>query len=302
MIKIRPSFKVALVYFIIGVAWISISDQVLGAMTADPILISKLQTYKGWFFVVISAAVIYVLCSIYERSLNSNIRALKNANHDLKLFFYKASHDLRGPIKSILGLTRIIDLYEKDDQLPLAIHHIELSAQRADNLIYDLDQLTNIIEGPVQVAPVNFSGMIKKVIQHLKNRMEDLVAKTEFTKSILVTGIQSHPYLLQLIFEKLIENAVVYTAPYRETPKIEITVKEVSKSLVIQVKDNGIGIEDPQTDKIFSMFYKGTEASKGSGLGLYIAKVAVDRLEGQISAESIPRRGSTFTVRFKING
>lgn len=296
MPSLRPSVRVAIIYFILGFLWISISDKVVEALFENKEAILEMQTYKGWLFVIISSLLIYALSAHYNRHLNDKVQELKNANEDLKLFFYKASHDLRGPIKSILGLTSIIDLYRNSGDLPLAINHIELSAKKADHLIHDLEQLTNLIEGPLQESPINFHALIKKVIKNQNENHHDLIDKIEFISQINVKDYHSNPYLIELILEKIIENAIMFTAPFSENPQIETTVDSTKDGIQIQIKDNGIGVEDFQTTKIFDMFYRGTEASKGSGLGLYIAKLATERLNGKIWVQSIYRKESAFII------
>lgn len=296
MPKIRPSARVAIIYFILGVLWILISDSIVSVFVNDKASILTIQMYKGWLFVVLSSLLIFSLSAHYNRHLNNKLQELKNANEDLKLFFYKASHDLRGPIKSILGLTNIIDLYLRSGELPVAINHIELSAKKADHLIHDLEQLTNIIEGPLQMAPINFAALIKKIIKNQNHNNQDYIDKIKFTFHINIDHYESNPYLLELALEKVIENAITFTAPYKETPQIETRVEPVKDGIAVSIKDNGIGVEDLQTEKIFDMFYRGTEVSKGNGLGLYIAKLAVERLKGKIWVESTYRKESTFVI------
>ncbi|MBL6449018.1 HAMP domain-containing histidine kinase [Fulvivirga sp. 29W222] len=296
MPKIKPSARIAIIYFILGVLWILVSDSIVNLFVHDKKSILEIQIFKGWFFVIVSSLLIYSLGAHYNRHLNNKIRELKNANEDLKLFFYKASHDLRGPIKSILGLTNIIDLYLRSGELPIAINHIELSAKKADHLIYDLEQLTNIIEGPLNVAPINFHALIKKIIKYQYQNNHDLVDKIDFALKVNIDNYESNPYLIELALEKVMENAIIFTAPFKDNPQIETCVKSVSDGIEVSIKDNGIGIEGFQVNKIFNMFYRGTEASKGSGLGLYIAKMAIERLNGKIWVKSTYRKESTFTI------
>lgn len=296
MPQIRPSARVAIIYFIVGVLWILVSDSIVSFFVDDKQVILEVQLFKGWFFVIISSLLIFSLSAHYNRHLNNKIRELKNANEDLKLFFYKASHDLRGPIKSILGLTNIIDLYLRTGELPTAINHIELSAKKADHLIHDLEQLTNIIEGPLQVAPINFPALIKKIIKNQYQNHHDLIDKIKFTSEMGVDHYESNPYLVELALEKVMENAILFTAPYQKNPQIETRVEAVKDGIQVSIKDNGIGVDDIQASKIFDMFYRGSEASKGSGLGLYIAKMAIERLNGKIWVRSTYRKESTFTI------
>lgn len=301
MPKIRPSIRIAIIYFVIGATWILLSDLAVDALVNDKHVVRELQTYKGWLFVVLSALLIFTLCRQYERDLTNKISELRNANQDLKLFFYKASHDLRGPIKSILGLTALIQMNRMDEDIPKMVTHIEQSARKADHLIYDLDQLTNIIEGPLQTAPVNFPALIKKVFGRLQEQNPDFTRKVNMVSQLNVKECQSHLYLLEVIMEKLLENAIVFTAPYRESPEVAVLINRTREGLSIRIKDNGIGIHESRIHRIFDMFYKGTEASKGSGLGLHVVRLAVERLNGKILVDTHERIGSTFTVLIPLD-
>lgn len=294
--KVRPSLRIAIIYLCIGVIWILTTDIVVDLLISDKNIVREIQTYKGWFFVFVSSLLILKLCSDYEKKLEDKISELKNVNEELRFFFYKASHDLRGPVKSILGLTTIMRMNNWSENLPLITSHIDASARKADHLIYDLDRLANVIEGPLQEAPINFNAIIHKVRKRQHERFPDMVNKTKFTIKVSDDNCHSHLFLLELILDKLIENAVIFTAPFREEPQIEISIEHVKESLKIKVRDNGIGIEPKRIPQIFDMFYKGTEASQGSGLGLYIARLAVDRLKGRILVKSIDRKESVFTV------
>ncbi|ELR71468.1 two-component sensor histidine kinase [Fulvivirga imtechensis AK7] len=292
----RPSLRIATIYFIIGATWILLSDVAVDTFFDDKHVIRELQTYKGWTFVVLSALLIFALSRQYEKHLNNKIAELRNANQDLKLFFYKASHDLRGPVKSILGLTALMQMNRHDKDMPLMVTHIEQSARKADHLIYDLDQLTNIIEGPLQTAPVNFPALLKKIFARLQAQNPDFANKVNMVSQLNIKECQSHLYLLELIMEKLLENAIVFTAPYRDSPEVAVLINRTREGLSIKVKDNGIGIHESRMHRIFDMFYKGTEASKGSGLGLHIVRLAVERLDGKVLVDSTERIGSTFTA------
>ena len=113
--------------------------------------------------------------------------------------------------------------------------------------------------------------------------------------------IQSDPELLSLVWNNLISNAVKFTP---EGGTIGVSLKADEKNVVVQVRDTGCGI-DPETGKhIFEKFYQGdtSHATQGNGLGLALVKRVVDILQGEISVQSTPGQGSTFTVRIRRNG
>jgi signal transduction histidine kinase len=101
---------------------------------------------------------------------------------------------------------------------------------------------------------------------------------------------------LSIIFNNLISNSIKYRHPRKEKSFFSVSIKVYSEKAVITVEDNGIGIGEKYLDKIFNMFFRATEKSEGSGLGLYIVKEALDKLKGCIKVESIINNGTKFII------
>jgi signal transduction histidine kinase len=101
---------------------------------------------------------------------------------------------------------------------------------------------------------------------------------------------------IQFILNSLISNALKYSIYEKESPVVEIKASKKEKETIIYVTDNGIGISEKVLPHIFKMFYRGSLKSTGSGLGLYIVKEAVDKLNGTISVKSEPGIFTSFTI------
>jgi signal transduction histidine kinase len=104
----------------------------------------------------------------------------------------------------------------------------------------------------------------------------------------------SYSAFLKIIVDNLLENAIRFRNP--QQPHVQLEVTEEKNGVTIMVKDNGIGIEKIYIDKVFEMFFRGSELSKGNGLGLYIVKKAVEKLKGNIKIDSTTNQGTTFLV------
>ena len=105
----------------------------------------------------------------------------------------------------------------------------------------------------------------------------------------------SYPALIRIILENLIENAVFFCGT--NMPSIQVQMVELDESEVkIEVRDNGQGIAPELQNRVFDMYFRGNERSKGNGLGLYIVKKAVEKLNGRIEMESALHEGTTFHV------
>ncbi len=107
----------------------------------------------------------------------------------------------------------------------------------------------------------------------------------------------SDNYRLNVILNNLISNAIRYYNPYLEDAYIKVDVLVNEHYLKIEVEDNGLGIEEKHLKNIFNMFYRATEKQSGSGLGLYIVKETVEKLNARINVKSEFGKGTTFTLR-----
>jgi signal transduction histidine kinase len=99
------------------------------------------------------------------------------------------------------------------------------------------------------------------------------------------------------IFRNTVSNAIKYADTTKESNIIHINIKINKKEANISIKDNGIGISDDVLPKIFEMFYRGSERSKGSGIGLYLVSQSVDKMGGKIDVKSTLGKGTEFIVR-----
>lgn len=227
---------------------------------------------------------------------------VKKTEHDLRLkneelnsFIYRVSHDIKGPLSSILGLIYLAkseaeDVAAVNDYIKL----IEQSANRLDNIIADFLELGRLTQSQVRTSTVQVDTLIQEIIK--SNQFSPDYAKVQFKIRIDAPGtVKTKVILLKAILQNLIENAVRYRKTNTEAV-IQIDVNYIDKDVVIKVSDNGIGMDKNVIEHIFKMFYRGNETSKGSGLGLYIVKTSIDALKGSIDVKSKPGQGSTFTI------
>ncbi|HZG01667.1 MAG TPA: HAMP domain-containing sensor histidine kinase, partial [Chitinophagales bacterium] len=106
----------------------------------------------------------------------------------------------------------------------------------------------------------------------------------------------SDPGRISVLLNNLISNAIRYQNPNVDKPYVDIAVETTADAAFIVVKDNGIGIDKAQQSKVFDMFYRVSQNSVGSGLGLYIVKETVEKLQGKIDLKSEPGTGTAFTI------
>lgn len=224
-----------------------------------------------------------------------NLIELQKVNFELDSFVYHASHDLRSPLRSILGL---IDLYHMEDDPKFkgeCIEKIRSSVIRLDDLVVELLSISRNDRVNDPHTPVNLLQELNNSISSYYNASD--TRKLEITARVL----QPVPFIsdatrMRIILNNLISNAIKYRSFNKPQSTIHIDMQADQQKVVIKVIDNGEGIEETKLPHIFDMFYRATERSEGSGLGLYIVKKVADKLQAQIKVESIEMEGTTFTV------
>lgn len=218
---------------------------------------------------------------------------LQEKNDELDAFVYKASHDLRGPLASIIGLTQIAR--DEVHEAP-ALRYLDLiarSAKRLDSILSELLDLTRMNKSPVQIAPVDVGALVEEVIGSLRHHPGAL--RMDFRVDIPpVCVLPSDRKLLGSVFQNLIANSINYQQAQAAAPHVCVHAREEPGAWAFEVSDNGQGIPAKLLPRVFEMFFRGTNQSKGSGLGLYIVKVSIEKLGGHCEIHSTEGEGTRF--------
>lgn len=219
---------------------------------------------------------------------------IEHKNAELDAFFYRISHDLKGPISSLLGLSALAKREVSDEHAISYFEKHQAQAERLNNIIIGLINLTKLNGSELTHETIDFKRMIEECISTFHAHENFHIVKFQYE---VEPGIEfkSEWTLLNAILQNLIENAIKYAG--KHDPFVKVSVKTQGNSIYLKVQDNGQGIPKEHQTKIFDMFYRATQSPNGSGLGLYILKRSVDRLRGSIDIESEVGKGSTFTVR-----
>ncbi len=231
-----------------------------------------------------------------EEKIARTNRELSKRNTELDNFVYSVSHDLRAPIASVLGL---INLAKKDKDISMKDKYLDMinkSALQQDDFIKEiLDQSRNS-RLEVKREEILFEPLIDETFSQLK-------FATSAGQSVerIINVEQKQPFYsdrwrLKVILNNIISNAIRYRNGKDPVIKVDVTINENLASVAIQ--DNGKGIDEEHLPNIYKMFYRATDDGAGSGLGLYIVKEAVDKLNGQIDIQSEVGKGTV--VRFAI--
>ena len=227
-----------------------------------------------------------------ERILLSNEK-LKKINRELDRFVYSASHDLRAPLTSIIGL---INLSKMEDVPPVIREYLGLmkkSADKLDNFIQDLTNFSRNARTEIRHERIDFQEMVDTIFEQHKFMDEDKQVELRSTIDQTV-DFYSDGNRLQVMFSNIISNAVKYNNSQAEQALVEIEIGVEAEQAAVRISDNGIGIGAEHLDRIFEMFYRATNERQGSGLGLYIVKETVDKLNGKVEVTSEQGIGTTF--------
>ena len=230
-----------------------------------------------------------------QEDLKTTLKELSDRNFELDQLVYKVSHDLRSPLSSILGLINIFDVEEDTRKKKEYLDLIKNRVAKLDGFVKSMLNWTKANRIDIQVAPLDFENIIK-------NCLADLEYVDNFKKVKLTYEIRGehefHSDLLrlQIIFNNIISNAYKYIRPDISDNELKIDVEIREKDCVIRFQDNGIGIPEEFHDKIFEMFFRASDRSEGSGLGMYIVKQLVDMLEGTIKINGSAGVGTSIVV------
>jgi signal transduction histidine kinase len=253
--------------------------------------------------IVFILIIILSVCSYYSIMVKRLLASKKEieiknedlivVNRELDRFVYSASHDLRSPITSLKGLIEITQLEDDIDQIKEYLGLMHQSLAQQDQFINDIIDYSKNKRKQVIIEPVSLRELFDEAISQLMH-IEN-ANKITFTQELLVDQIQSDRLRLKIIISNLISNAIKYADNSKQEMFISIKTYGANGSHKIEVSDNGIGINDEFKDSIFEMYF-GTNKNKGSGLGLYIVKEAVENIKGNICVFSESTVGSKFTV------
>jgi PAS domain S-box-containing protein len=229
-----------------------------------------------------------------EQVLNNTLEELKVRNHELDNYTYRVSHDLRSPLCSILGLVGLIKVETDIAVIKEYVNFIEQTVVKSDYFIQSILDHSKMLHAEPVISEINFQKMIEDTYNELKYIVN-------FEKvNLLVTQkgdkFFNDEFRIATVLRNLLSNALRFADSEKVNKYVKCTmdVNEIQTTIIIE--DNGIGIEEKHLPHVFDMFFRGSEKSAGSGLGLYIVKQTVEKLEGNIIVKSKAGVGTQFIL------
>ncbi len=243
------------------------------------------------FFYVILRVNQYInrkLSRLNQKLISKN-KILGKINEELDSYVYKVSHDMRAPLTSLMGIVNLIKLEKDPEKIQELVILQENCINKLDSHIHQIINLSKNVKTGVFPEKTDVNEMIGDIFDELAF-FEHASSIKKIVRVKQNTDFYSDQYRLKISLNNLISNAFKYRRNDENDPAVEIAVEISGAEAVFLIRDNGIGIPQGSQARIFDMFYRATEVSKGSGLGLYMVKEMVSKLQGIIEVESEENR------------
>lgn len=229
-----------------------------------------------------------------RKELERKMEELEKANDELSRFIYSASHDLRSPLMSVLGIINLSKLDHSITDPNGYVAMIEASVLKLDRFVQKIIEYYKNNRIQVEYEPIDFNVLIRESIEFAKHQNNAIHFEVEVEQRADFYG---DIFRISLILNNLISNAVKYQKPENELQIVKLKVNANNHKAVIHIEDNGIGILSEHLNNIFKMFFRSrTNNMPGTGIGLYIVKEALDRIGGDITVNSVYEKGTTFII------
>jgi light-regulated signal transduction histidine kinase (bacteriophytochrome) len=230
-----------------------------------------------------------------ERKVIERTAQLQESNRELESFSYSVSHDLRAPLRHILGFAELLGKSARgslDDKSQRYLRTISEAAQKGGQLVDDLLAFSRLGRGDVKRSRVDLERLVDELRMELAPETE---GRQVLWRVSSLPAVEGDPALLRLALKNLLSNSIKYTRP-RSEARIELSAEDSPREVVVHVRDNGVGFEMEYVDKLFGVFQRlhTAEQFEGTGIGLANVRRIVSRHGGRVWAEGAVDQGATF--------
>lgn len=261
----------------------------------------RINTYLFYTNLLITLLIIgnasgYALVMI--KRLKEKNQDLMIINQEMDMFVYSASHDLRAPISSLKGLVGIT-IQERDPKK--VQHYLDLmmsTLNKQDQFIKEIIDFSRNKKTEIKTTSVSLTRIIDQAI--LQHQYMPGARELQIEKQLDLDIIQCDQLRLEIVINNIISNAIKYSDDTKDKKILAIKTYKTGMHAVIEIADNGIGIDKIYVHRIFDMFFVTQHDQKGSGLGLYITKETVSKLQGTITVKSEKGKGTSFIVALPL--
>jgi len=258
---------------------------------------NEINTLTGSFILLMDQARLQMKdIKSKSKQLRTKNKQLKSLNRELDNFLYSTAHDLRSPLSSLLGLINLMRLETDRESYTAYLNLMEKSIHRSEYFISQIVSYSKNKRMVVESARIDLREIIFEIFEH--NRFIEGFGRIH--RHVEIEGtcfFFSDRNRITTLFNNLISNAIRYADPDKDNSYIRIMVEVTETETCIEFSDNGIGIAEEHLHRIFDMFYRANHNAKGSGLGLFIFKETLTKLNGSVRVTSREGVGTTFFIR-----
>jgi PAS domain S-box-containing protein len=232
---------------------------------------------------------------LQERQLHKKIDELKATNKRLDHFVYGATHDLKAPLASLSGLLYILRRETDPAQQTLYLDMMDKSIRRLNEFIREIVDYSRNANQDLRREAVVFQPLLEEIFESMEY-MENADKIRRIIHVEQTEAFYTDLHRLKVVLNNLISNAYKYSSTHRRDCYIKVTVHVAYDKATIRIEDNGQGIDKNHLEKIFDMFFRASEGKGGTGLGLYIVRETLEKMNGSIHVVSELGKGTSFVV------
>lgn len=302
--SVKFEYKITIAYLLIGGLWILFSDQLVGIMFNEPSVILKIQTLKGWFYVLLTGILFFLLLKHHLEKLRKAEQRARESDRLKTNFIQNISHEIRTPMNGIIGFTELMKEKnltdaEKDEYLRI----ISDSSALLFNIVNEVLDISLIESGTQKVnyTKVSLNDLLDEVFLSFNTIVKNEIEfSAEYGAERGSDIIRADEVKIEQVLRNLISNSLKFV----EKGYIKFGYRIKDGVVQFFVEDSGIGIKKDMQQHIFERFTKDdlekTKVYEGVGLGLAICKGLVGMMGGNIELESEPGKGSVFSFSIPL--
>jgi signal transduction histidine kinase len=231
------------------------------------------------------------LSKVLEWKVYKRTRELRKANKELNTYIYKSSHDLRTPLTSIKSLLRLLEKEEHNASTKKYLGLILSCTDQMDDILVNLSRAVDYKKVDIKVEQIDFNKLRYQIVEKELANIEGLQMSWNIEES---GAFFSDFKLLKVILQQTITNAIAYRKGSHDD-YCRVSIHTDHEGATLSIEDNGVGIPEKVRDKVFDMFVKGTHKSTGAGLGLYLVRIAGEKIKAKVKLDTEEDLGSKLT-------
>lgn len=227
-------------------------------------------------------------------------RELAAVRRDLRAFTDSLAHDLRGPVRAVIGFAEGLRTQVADDLAPEArrqLVYLTAAGRQLDHLILDLLEYARLGDHKTVRRPLELTEILRGVLREMEESFPEAASVVSVPRGAYT--VPADPELLARVLRNLLENALQYREPHRPS-RVSVLVNDADSEVKIRIQDNGTGISPEHRERVFRLFERlhSRESHPGSGMGLSIVRKAMDLMGGTVTIEGSSAPGTTVLLRF----